>query len=299
MLKDNLKPTLLLKKTIFILFLIFLQTFNAQRKKADTVYVYEKVIVYDTIYLEKAIKLKPKEMSIKQISMSSNDITEFTPIKDKIEGKTEYVNKRVQLGIEAGFGFKKSSWAKDAGKDTQTGFNLGLWLSKPIFNNFSLILSAHMYQWNSTFDLDGNKEDTWLNGYYFSEDAQPLLFQKFNNKHVEYAMQLKLQYKWKNIRPFIGILGNKNVYKMQFLVPDHMVMTKLDDFKSQQINLGFSLGLQYQLMKKILLSLEYQEYKMRNVSLKNSSYNFDIFQTNNTFAERKINFGVSYIISGH
>lgn len=298
MLKDNLKLTLLLKKTIFILFLIFLQTFNAQRKKADTVYVYEKVIVYDTIYLEKALKLKPKEMSIKQFSMSSNDIKEFSPIKDKIEAKTEYINKRVQLGIEAGFGLKKSSWAKHTGKDTQTGFNLGLWASKPIFKNFSLMLSAHFYQWNSTFDLDGNKEDTWLNGYYFSEDAQPLLFQKFNNKHVEYAMQLKLQYKWKSIRPFIGVLGNKNIYKMQFLVPDNMVMNKLDDFKSQQINLGFSLGLQYQLMKKILLSLEYQEYKMRNVSLKNSSYNFDIFQSNNTFAEKKINLGITYIISG-
>lgn len=296
--KDKLRPTLLLKKTIFIFFLILLQTFCAQRKKTDTVYVYEKVIVYDTIYLEKAIKLKPKEISMRQFNIPSNDITEFTSTKDEIEGKLVYVNKRIQLGIEAGFGFKKSSWAKDAGKDTQTGFNLGLWASKPIFNNFSLLLSAHFYQWNSSFDLDGNKEDTWLNGYYFSEDAQPLLFQKFNNKHAEYAMQLKLQYKWKNIRPFIGVLGNKNIYKMQFLVPDNMVMMKLDDFKSQQINLGFSLGLQYQLMKKILLSFEYQEYKMRNVSLKNSSYNFDIFQSNNTFAERKINLGISYIISG-
>lgn len=51
-------------------------------------------------------------------------------------------------------------------------------------------------------------------------------------------------------------------------------------------------------MPKFLLSLEYQEYKIRNISLKNSSFNFDIFKTNNTFAERKINLGISYTISG-
>lgn len=39
-------------------------------------------------------------------------------------------------------------------------------------------------------------------------------------------------------------------------------------------------------------------YKMKNVSLKNSAYNFEIFKTNNTFAERKINLGISYVISG-
>ncbi|MCJ7935073.1 MAG: hypothetical protein MUW56_15985 [Chryseobacterium sp.] len=85
---------------------------------------------------------------------------------------------------------------------------------------------------------------------------------------------------------------------MQFLVPDNNVLNTLDDFTSGQINFGFSLGLQYQLLRKVSLYLEYQEYKMNNIPLKNSSYNFDIFKTNNTFAERKINLGISYTISG-
>lgn len=37
--------------------------------------------------------------------------------------------------------------------------------------------------------------------------------------------------------------------------------------------------------------------KIRNISLKNPAFNFDIFKTNNTFAERKINLGISYTIS--
>jgi hypothetical protein len=54
MLKD--KIIMSFRKSIFIVFLGILQLFNAQRKKADTLYVYEKVIVYDTVYLEKALK---------------------------------------------------------------------------------------------------------------------------------------------------------------------------------------------------------------------------------------------------
>ncbi|SHL34966.1 hypothetical protein [Chryseobacterium contaminans] len=290
-----------LRNLFFIFFLAIIQIFNAQRKKADTIYVYEKVIIYDTVYLEKALKIQPKDLVVKPSSNIEGNrlhLSEAT-IKNEIERIKIFTTKKFQFGLEIGACLKGSSWAKELSKSSsQLGINAGLWISKPIIEKFSLMLSAHIYHWNSTYDLDANKEDTWLNGYYFAEGSQPLLFQKFNNKHFEYALQLKLFYQWKNFQPFIGILANKNIYKMQFLVPENMVLNKLDDFKSDQTNLGFSVGVQYKILKKALLSLEYQEYKMNNVSLKNSSYNFDIFKTNNTFAERKINFGISYIISG-
>ena len=160
------------------------------------------------------------------------------------------------------------------------------------------MLCAGTAYWNSTFDLDANRDDTILNGFYFTKDSQPLLFQKFNNKHFEYFLQLKFLYEWKNIRPFAGILINHNTYQMQFLVPENTILSKLDDFKNNQTNFGFALGVQYRFLRKFYLSLEYQQYHMKNVSLKNSTFNFDIFETNNTFAERKINFGISYAISG-
>ncbi|SHE86595.1 hypothetical protein SAMN02787100_1010 [Chryseobacterium sp. OV279] len=37
--------------------------------------------------------------------------------------------------------------------------------------------------------------------------------------------------------------------------------------------------------------------KIGNISVKKSAFNFDIFKTNNTFAERKINLEISYTIS--
>lgn len=301
MLKDKRTPIMFLRKSFFTLFLVILQTFNAQRRKADTLYVYEKVIIYDTIYLEKALKIKPKDLIANVASkIGGNEInlSNFT-IKDEVKGIPVFTAKKIQFGVEIGTGLKNSSWAKESTKNSsQFGISAGLWISRPIINKFSLMLSAHASHWNSTFNFDANKADTWLNGYYFTHDSQPLLFQRFNNKHFEYALQLKLLYEWKKFRPFVGILANKNIYKMQFLTPENNILNKQEDFTSNQLNIGYSFGIQYKALKKWMLFLDYQEYKMKNVSLKNSSYNFDIFKTNNTFAERKINFGISYIISG-
>ena len=293
---------MLLRKIILLFSVIFINSTFAQRKKTDTIYVYEKVIVYDTIYLEKAIKLKPAKLMLSSLEIQAKEIKSIPQNTNKEEIE-EQLNKisvnKFQYGIHAGIGVKKASWAENLSeKNQQFGQNFGIWISKNIINpNFSLMLSANIYSWNSTFDLDANKEETYLDGFYFSKDDQPLLFQRFNNKHFEYILQLKAIYEWKNLRPFVGFLANKNNYKMQFLVPENNVLNKLDDFKSNQVNFGFSLGLQYRLFNRFLIDVEYQHYKIKNLSLKNSSFDFDIFKTNNTFAERKISLGISYFIS--
>ncbi|MDF2831334.1 outer membrane beta-barrel protein [Chryseobacterium indoltheticum] len=293
---------MLLRKIILLFSVIFISCTFAQRKKADTVYVYEKVIVYDTIYLEKAIKLKPAKLMLSSLEIQAKEIKSIPQNTNKEEIE-EQLNKisvnKFQYGIHAGIGVKKASWTENiSDKNQQFGQNLGIWISKSIIDpNFSLMLSANIYSWNSTFDLDANKEETYLDGFYFSKDNQPLLFQRFNNKHFEYILQLKALYEWKNLRPFVGFLANKNNYKMQFLVPENNVLDKLDDFKNNQVNFGFSLGLQYRLFNRFLIDVEYQHFKIKNLSLKNSSFDFDIFKTNNTFAERKISLGISYFIS--
>lgn len=293
---------MLLRKVIFLFFVVFTIFTFGQRKKTDTVYVYEKVIVYDTVYIEKAVKLKPANLVFSSLEIQEKEINNIQQNinKDELEEQLKKIsNNKFQFGIQAGIGFKKASWAKDiSNKNQQFGQNLGIWLSKSIINpNFSLMLSANISRWNSTFDLDANKEETYLDGFYFSEDDQPLLFQRFNNKHFEYNLQLKAVYEWRNLRPFVGFLANKNVYKMRFLVPENNVLNKLDDFKSNQINFGFSFGLQYRVFRHFLVEAEYQHYKIKNLSLKNSSFDFDIFKTNNTFVERKISLGISYFIS--
>ncbi|MCD1118334.1 hypothetical protein [Chryseobacterium turcicum] len=292
-----------LRKIILLFSVIFITFAFAQRKKTDTIYVYEKVIVYDTIYREKSINLKSADFKFSSLKIQEREIKSINNQKiDELELEKKIKKlktKSFQYGIEAGVGLKNTTWAEAiSGKKQQFGENLGIWISKSIIDpKFSLMLSANVYHWNSTFDLDANKEETYLDGFYFSKDNQPLLFQQFNNKHFEYVLQLKALYEWKNFRPFVGFLAHKNSYKMQFLVPENNVLNKLDDFKSNQINFGFSLGLQYRIFDRFLIDVEYQHFKIKNISLKNSSFDFDIFKTNNTFAERKISLGISYFIS--
>ena len=294
-----------LRKIIFFLPFVIISLSHAQkRKKTDTVYVYENVIIHDTVYLMKPVPLKQNDFIFPDLTIREKFFVRDI-YKERID--KERAKKRIRIqkppllvyGIEGGTGFKNSGRAQELSKTRQQfGEYFGLWVSKTVFKpQLSVMLSAHMYHWNSTFDLDANKEDTYLNGFYFTEDHQPLLFQRFNNRHFEYVLQLKVIYEWKNIRPFAGFLLNKNIYKMQFLVPENNILDKLDHFKSNQINFGFTLGLQYRMFSKILLSLDYQQYQIKNISLKNSSFDFDLFKTNNTFAERKISFGISYIIS--
>ncbi len=298
---------MLLRKILLLSMLITVSFSFAQKqrkKKVDTVYVYEKVVVYDTVYLIKPLKFKQNglifpELKVQETKFVRNiykeDLDRQRVSKRALKSKT----KTFEYGLEAGIGFKKTAWtATHPDSKPQFGENLGVWFSRDFFNSqWSLILSANIYHWNSTFDLDANTEDTYLNGFYFTKENQPLLFQKFNNKHFDYTFNLKVAYEWKNIRPFAGISFNHNTYKMQFLVPENNILDKPDDFKSSQTNFGFSLGIQYRILRRFLLGLEYQQYNMKNISLKNRDFDFDIFKTSNTFAERKISFGISYIIS--
>lgn len=296
-----------LKKSVLLFLIAFIQFSFAQKqrkKKVDTIYVYEKVVVYDTVYFSKAIPLAKKEIILPQPEIRETKFIRniYKEEKDREAAITRARRRKIrtfEFGIEAGAGLKNSSWMKDiSGKRQQAGVYGRLWISKDIFlPQLSVMLSGDFYQWNSTFDLDANREETYLDGFYFSRNNEPLLFQKFNNKHAEYALQLKMLYEWKNFRPSAGVLINRNTYTMQFLAPENNVLGKMEDFTANDMHIGFSLGLQYRFFRRILLSLEYQQYTMNNVSLKNSRFDFDIFKTNNTFAERKIGLGISYTIS--
>ena len=290
---------------IILLFLIACVNFSfaqkIRKKKIDTVYVYEKVVVYDTVYLMKPLKFRLNDVVMKTPIVQE---TKFVTDAYKQEIYKQRASRRARLrkpvtfqyGIEGGFGIKSANWSLE--NKPQFGENLGIWASKSFFySQFLVWVSANAYHWNSSFDLDANKESTFLNGYYFTEDNQALLFQRFNNEHFEFALQCKLMYNWKNFRPFAGILLNNQTYKMQFMTPENDVLTKLEDFQSTQTNLGFSLGLQYRFLRRFIISAEYQHYSIKNISLKNPDFDFEIFKTNNTFAERKINVGISYIIS--
>ncbi|GAB0157334.1 hypothetical protein CHRYSEOSP005_26070 [Chryseobacterium sp. Alg-005] len=290
-----------LRKAAFLLLIILSHFSSAQRKKKnDTVYVYEKVIVYDTIFLEKPIKARFDDIIFPTLAITDKIIPQNPKLKRaRISSRKSIPKTTFHYGTEAGIGFKNSIWTqKLSGDNQQFGENVGVWAAKDIIDTpLSVMLNFNVYHWNSTFDLNANEDVTSLKGYHYTENSELLLFQRFNNRHFEYALHAKLFYEWKSIYPYAGVSINKNTYKMQFLIPEADGGSHSEDFRTRQINLGFSFGVQYRILKKVLLTADYQQYKLKNISLKNSSFDFDVFNTNNTFAERKINLGVSYMIS--
>jgi hypothetical protein len=290
---------MLTKKIPILLSILFLFLAQAQRKKRkDTVVIYEKVIVYDTIYKSRAFKIKAAPLQLSKLDLNFRRINFPAPqLKNTEEKPTEKITENSwNYGISAGLGLKNNSWYPD--KKPQFGASGSLWLSKTLFiPKFTLMLSANAFFWNSSFDLDANKEETFLDGFYFTKDQQPLLFQRFNNKHSEFFLQLKALYEWKNFRPFAGITASQSFYKMQFLVPENKVLNKLNDFKNRSTDFGFVLGMQYRISRKISLDLEYQELTRKGLNLRNSDFDFEIFKSNSNFAERKILAGISYRLS--
>ncbi len=293
---------MLIKNLCLLFFLLICSiSFAQKKKKVDTVYVYEKVIVRDTVFLLKPLIVKQKSiisptLSLPNLQIKNNPILPIKKPETKEKTK-DFQSNSFQMGAQIGIGLKNNFGVEESPqKKLQFGENLGIWISKSLFNQpLQIILSANVYHWNSSFDMDANEEDTFLNGYYFSGET-PLLFQKFNNKHFEYVLETKLAYNWKNFRPFVGFLVNKSSYKMQFLVPENMVLSKLDDFKSNAFNFGFSFGINYHLSRKLSFGLMYQQIKIKIFSFKNETYQLDILKSKSNISEKKWGFGLDYVI---
>lgn len=250
--------------------------------------------------MPKPIRLQKKDIIRKydKIDIAKVNFTTIKSINPPKIVEKKAKTKNLNFGLEAGVSLKNSSWMNKISSKKQFGEYLGFWISQDLFTKkITILLSAKLFNFHSTFNLDANKEDTFLNGYYFTKDNQPLLFQRFNNKHFDSNISLKIVYNWNKTQPYFGILFNKNTYKIQFLVPENKILNKLDNFKSNNTNFGISTGIIFNLNENISLNLEYQSYKIKNITLKNASFNFDIFRSNNTFVERKIGLGILYNFS--
>ncbi|TXF79342.1 hypothetical protein [Chryseobacterium sp.] len=255
-------------RLFLFLLIIFSITVKAQN---DTIIVYEEEIIHDTVYVEEKKELTTEKQMIKE-------------------------EKKWNFSGNAFAGIKKNEFFKDFSDKAQLGYGFGIEVQRYFFfPNFSFSTGLQYHLWNSTFDLDGNKDDTILNGFYFTEKDEPLLFQKFNNRHSEWVAIFKVKYDWKKITPFVGFSLNKTSYKMQFLAPENDVLSQLADFKSQNVSIGSTFGLEYRIVPKIKLFAEVQTHTLDKLQLKNKEFNFNILTNEKGFTEYSYLFGIGYV----
>jgi hypothetical protein len=247
--------------------------FSAQ--ESDTIVVYEEVLIRDTIYVESEI---PKE-----IPKNKKDISK----------QTEKNN--FQYGISILSGAKNSNYFQSASDVNNFGFGAGIWVSKSFANNrLSFSISANYLQWMKSFEIDANKVDSELNGYYFTESNEPVLFQKLNNQHSEITIPIKVFFNFfGNFSPYFGVFGNYTNYKMGFLIPENYVLNKYSDFKTNKTSLGWISGLQFK-YKKWSIFAEYQQNEFQNLQFENPETDNLIFKFENGFKDKTLLLGFQY-----
>ncbi len=262
-----------MKKLLLLLFFFALALYHAQEN--DTIVVYEDVIEYDTVYVKKGgIVINPREQRPGKRRKKRLKITDFG-------------------GIVYG-GVKDINFFSALGSHTSLGTGFGFWYQRSIlFPELSVSVGANLLFWPQNFEINALESDTFLNGFYFTETNQPVLFQQFSNQHTEISLPLKFNYTWNNFTPFAGFFANYTTFKMQFRIPEDQILNKRAEFKSKNFNYGYTAGIRYT-FERLHLSLEYQQYEFLEMNFKNKEAGNLNLKIKNGFLDQKLLLGIHY-----
>ncbi|WP_432671005.1 hypothetical protein [Flavobacterium sp. SM2513] len=292
----------MLPNKIFLLFLLFSTCLFSQEVKTDTIYVYEEVIVHDTVYIEKPIIKIDKAVFISenkkkhQLKLSQNGVTINVPIdtlvlitNKKIVGiekrKSWFFGGKVHLGVA------DNSLFKEMNAPVTTGLGLGVWTQKKLFNsNFSIGIGLDVFYWMSTFSVDAKETDGKLNGYYFTADHEPKLFKGMDSKHFQLQVPVQLYYTINRLTPSIGWFVSTSSYKTQFLGSSSTLPLKFDEtqtFRAEALQIGYLMELQYALSEHVSVGVQFSFGQTHHLVFTNTDANEESFKSEHAFSERR------------
>lgn len=291
----------MLQNKILLFFLVFSTFIFSQEKKVDTVYVYEEVIIHDTIYIEKPLdKIKLENVIFTKGENNEKDKLEITQNGKKIQISVDSTNiifpkikhkKKWFLGGKFIFGIANNSLFKEFNAPNTIGFGLGIWTRKQLFiPNFSIGFGFDELYWLSSFSLDTSQKNSTLNGYYFTENNKPILFLSIENKHSQFQIPIQLYYKIKKFTPSIGMFVSVSDYKATFKGSSGSLPLTLDEskvYKAQALQIGYLAELQYELTKHISAGINFSSGKTNDLVFVNKNDNNQSFKTQNTFTENR------------
>lgn len=287
--------------SIFSLFSCFI---FSQEKKLDTIYVYEEVIVHDTIFVEKPLnQLKFDHVVFIKGENNQKDKLEITQNGKKIQIQVDSTNiilpkikpkeyiKRWCFGGKLLFGMANNSLFKELYAPTNIGYGIGIWIKKELFSpNFFVGIGFDGLYFTSPFTFDASQNESTLNGYYFTENNEPKLFQSIENKHFQMQIPIQFYYKIKKFTPSIGLFSGVSNYKASFKGSTGSLPLSLDEtqiYKAQALQIGYLVELHYDLTKHISIGINFSSGKLNNLVLVNKNNNTQSFKTQNRFTENR------------
>ena len=291
-------------KYLLLLFFFNLIGFSQAKKVTDTIYVYETVIVHDTIFIEKPLDkisfdkiivtlgkngAKP-QLTIIQNNNKTILAVDTLVVEPKNPARKTFAKPWV-FGSKVSVGLNSNSLFQEFNSSLQSTIGFGLFVKKTIFHeNFSIGTGFEAYFLNNTFNLDASTSNSSLNGYYFDENNSPKLFDSFTNKGFRYQVPIQIYWKMKKFAPSLGILGNICNYEATFIGSSGTLPLKLDETKTYSAKsffFGYLAQIEYQFYKKWSVAAIYSFANAKNLLFK--SGNNETFAIAKSISQNEIN----------
>jgi hypothetical protein len=290
----------------FVYLFLFIFNLMFSQSKTDTIYVYEEIIIHDTIFIEKkleeikidkAILLKEKandkiSLQIVQNGIKSNiKIDTIIGINKKQIGN--FIKKKSWFfGAKLHFGLADNSFFKKQNAPNNLGIGLGIWTKKRLYeSNFFIGTGLDGFYWSSPFLLDATQNESTLNGIYFVNDTEPILFKSLKSKHFQVQIPLQFYYNIKKFTPSIGVFASISNYKAEFASSSGTLKRSLDipqTFQTQTLQIGYLTQLQYEISKHISIALTFRAAKSKNLIFVNKNDKNQSLKINDSVEENSI-----------
>ena len=275
-------------------FLYFFSLFScfifSQEKKVDTIYVYEEIIVHDTVFIEKPldkfkidkiIVTKGKKGEKPQAILFQNNKKTIILIDslEIVKTKKPFFS-RWQFGTKFYVGLNSNDLLKEFNVNNQLGLGVGLFVKKILFHpNFSVGTGFEIYVTLNTVKLDNANSDSFLNGFYFTDIGSPKLFESLTAKGFQFQLPLQFYWKIKKFTPSVGVFGNLTNYESTFLGSSGNLPLTLDEnqtFDAKMFSVGYLFQIDYAVHKKWSVGLNFSYANAKNIVFRRKNETFAI-----------------------
>jgi len=276
------------KLILWFLFLGF-NCFSQVKKVVDTVYIYEEVIVYDTVYIKKPLEqmrfekiiISPKIKGAKPfVTFFENNKKIIIPVDSLVfESKRKPFEDNWEFGAKLITGVQTNTLFKTLKAKQQLSYGLGIFLKKTLFHkNFSVGIGIDCGLLNNNLIIDTTSTSS-LNGYHFTNGGAPKLFEGLSNKGLQIQIPLQLHWKINKFSPSMGVLVNRTNYEATFKGSSENQSGALDEnqkFSAQSYYFGYLIQLDYAFHKNWSTGINYRFSNSPKINFKRNNESFAI-----------------------
>jgi opacity protein-like surface antigen len=275
-------------KCCLLIFMFCFFGFSQVKKVSDTVYVYEEVIVHDTVYVEKPLdKIKIDKVIISPENKATKpQLTIIEPNKKTtISVDTLIIEKKKEkfpwnFGAKFLAGFNSNSLFREFNGKTQPYFGIGIFVKKTLLNpNFAIGIGFESSLSIGNFNFDASQNDSSLNGFYFTDDGSPKLFKSLTNKGFQFQVPVQIYWKIEKFTPSIGVFGNLTNYKSTFIGSSGNLPLALDEtqnYSSKAFYFGYLAQLEYQITTTWSVALNYSFANAKKLTFTDNNESFGV-----------------------